>query len=655
MAIILGIDTGGTFTDSVIVNTETREILCKAKALTTKDDLTRGIRNSINQLSEELMQKVSVVSLSTTLATNAVVENRRCRTGAVLIGKNVDKELPADMVVQIKGRVTIKGQIQQDLDYKQLDDAVESLKGNVDVLAVSGISSTRNPLHENNVRDYVKDKLDIPVVCAHEMTGQLGFFERTVTCILNAGLLAVIKELIESTKKILSEKNMDVPLMVVKGDGTLMHESVALKRPVETLLSGPAASIIGAEFLTDIEYAMILDMGGTTTDIANISNGKVYIRNEGARVGGWRTRVRAADVSTFGIGGDSHIRFDSYGKIQIGPKKVIPVSLATAQYPHLADELERYRRPEGYELCTENETDCFQLLRIPQDDLYTEVQQRAVEALKKQPHSLFWLAQHLGKDADHIGLTQLVEDGYVGRISFTPTDILHAEGHLNMYNQKGARIALGIMAERMQVSETRFIISTKRMMYKQLAKACVQSACDFERQGFDVWDDAAAEFFLEKAFREEEKGILETKFILKKPVIAIGAPVKAWLYKVGQFLGTTVIIPEHAEVANAIGAAVGRVLEEVTVTIRYDSGSDQYLIYTPKERITCTELEAAKETAVKEAEQLARTAAENAGAGKCKVITHQEDEYVKNFTTNENFYVQTIVKAIAAGKPRWIE
>ena len=655
MAIVLGIDTGGTFTDSVIVNTETKEILCKAKALTTKDDLTRGIRNSIEQLPEELRREVSVVSLSTTLATNAVVENRRCRTGAILIGKGVDKELPADIVVQIKGRVTIKGQIQQELDYEQLEDAVKSLRGNVDVLAVSGITSTRNPVHENNVREYVKDKLDIPVVCAHEMTGQLGFFERTVTCILNAGLLAVIKDLIESTKKILSEKSMDVPLMVVKGDGTLMHESVALKRPVETLLSGPAASIIGAEFLTGIEYAMILDMGGTTTDIANISNGKVYVRNEGARVGGWSTRVRAADVSTFGIGGDSHIRFDSYGKVQIGSKKVIPVSLATAEYPQLAEELEQYRRPKGYELCTENETDCFRLIRIPQDNLYTEVQQRAIEALKEHPHSLFWLARRLEKDADHIGMTQLVEDGYVGRISFTPTDILHAEGHLNLYDQKGARIALKIMVERMQVSETRFIIDTKRMIYRKLAKACVQSACDFEKQGFDIWEDAAAEFFLEKAFQEEEKGILQTRFILKKPVIAIGAPVKAWLYRVGQFLGTTVIIPEHAEVANAIGAAVGRILEEVTITIRYDAGTKQYLIYTPKERIICGDLETAKEKAVREAEELARTAAEKAGAGKCKVVTHQEDEYMKNFTTNENSYVQTIVKAIAAGKPRWIE
>lgn len=654
MAIVLGIDTGGTFTDSVIIDTEKKEILCKAKAFTTKNDLAVGIRNSLEKLERDFFGKIAFVSLSTTLATNAVVENRRCTTAAILIGSDADKTLPADIAVKIDGRISIKGQVQQEIDYGQLDDALETIREKAEVIAVSGIASTRNPIHEQKVRDYVSDKTDIPVVCAHELTGKLGFYERTVTCILNAGLLPVIKDLINSTKKILAEKNIDAPLMVVKGDGTMMHENVALKKPVETLLSGPAASIIGAEFLTGMEYAMILDMGGTTTDVASITGGRVRIKEEGARIGGWSTRVRAADISTFGLGGDSHIYFDSYGNLQIGPQKVIPISQAAMKWPELTDELRKYRRPEGYELCNEKETDCFTFIKQPNSKEYTPVQKELLEILKKRPHSLFWLAEYMQKDADKLGLGEMVEDGVISRISFTPTDVLHAEGHLDIYDSKSARTALKIMAERSKSGELDFIIRVKRLMYRKLAAACVQSACDFENQGFNIKENTAAEYFMEKAFQKQKEGILETEFRIRKPIIAIGAPVKAWMYPVGQFLGTSVVIPEYAEVANAVGAAAGKVVEEVNVTIRYDKVTDRYFVYLPDKRFVCDCLSEAKKTAAAEAGRLAEGFAQKSGSGECQVILNQKDEYVENFTTGEKTYVETIIKAIATGKPKWI-
>ncbi len=654
MAIVLGIDTGGTFTDSVIIDTEKKEVLCRAKAFTTRNELSAGIRNSIEKLESSFFDKIAFVSLSTTLATNAVVENRRCKTGVILIGRDIEKVLPADVVVKIDGQISIKGQIRQEIDYSQLEEAVEKIEKKADVLAVSGIASTRNPIHEQMVRDYVIDKSDIPVVCAHELTGQLGFYERTVTCILNAGLLPVIKELIVATRKILTEKHIDAPLMVVKGDGSLMHEDVALEKPVETMLSGPAASIIGAEFLTGMEYAMILDMGGTTTDIASMVEGRVRIKEEGARIGGWSTRVKAADISTFGLGGDSHIYFDSSGNLQIGPQKVIPISQAATKWPELCDELQQYRRPEGYELCREKETDCFVFLRQSKDREYTDVQMEILRILKVCPHSLFRLAEYMQKDADKLGLSELVEDGVIGRISFTPTDILHAEGHLDIYDCKSARIALGIMAARSKSTELDFIIRVKRMIYKKLAAVCVQSACDFENQEFEIKGNKAAEYFLEKAFQNDNKGILQADLKIKKPIIAIGAPVKAWMYPVGQLLGTTVVIPEYAEVANAVGAAAGKVVEEVNVTIRYDKVTEQYIVYMPDKRLAYGSLDEAETAAKAEAESLAQSFAIKAGAGECQVILHQKDNFVENFTTGEKTYVETNVKAIATGKPKWI-
>ncbi len=650
---VLGIDTGGTFTDSVIVNTEKKEILCKAKALTTKEDLAKGIRNSIGKLPEEKLKALDFVSLSTTLATNAIVENRRGRTGVILIGKKTDDPLPADIVVEVSGKINIKGQVQKSLEQEQVAEALKTMRGAIDVLAISGFASIRNPVHEQQVKKQAKEVLGVPVVCAHELTGQLGFYQRTVTCALNAGLLPIIKELLTSAKQCLKERKLDIPIMVVKGDGSLMHESVALDRPVETLLSGPAASIIGAEFLTGMDYALILDMGGTTTDIADLTNGRVRIKEEGASVGGWRTRVRAADINTFGLGGDSHIWFDTKGDIQIGPRKVIPISSVTGQWPSLIKELREYRRPEGYELCRESETDCFLFIKEQPGRRYEQQQKMILETLRKQPHSLFWLAEHFQKDAEKLGLTSLVEDGSVGRISFTPTDVLQAEAHIDLYDTKGAKAALEIMAGRKNMSCVDFIIQVKRLLYRKLAGACVQSICDFEGKDFDIRKEPAGQWFLEQAFCENVESILRTKVTVAKPIIAIGAPVKAWMYKAGQYVNTAVIIPEHAEVANAVGAAVGRVLEEAEVRIRYDSSLKQYLIYSSKERIIQTSLDEAKKTAERIAKEIVKEAAEKAGCADYEIAVRQEDRHTEIFTSGAKHYVETIVKSVAIGKPKW--
>lgn len=655
MAIVLGIDTGGTFTDSVIVDTETRKVLSKAKALTTTANLATGIDASLAQLNKEDFEKVSFVSLSTTLATNAIVEGRKGRVGLVLLGSDIAKPLPADIKAIVDGEINIKGHIQKDINYEQLDEAFKVFTDRIDVLAVSGFASTKNPVHEKKVREYARKRLNVPIICAHELTGQLGYYERTVTCVINAGLLPIIRKLITEVRLCIDKRKTGLPLMVVKGDGSLMHEAVALERPIETLLSGPAASIIGAEFLTNIEYAMILDMGGTTTDIADMTNGKVHINEEGARVAGWSTRVRAADICTFGIGGDSHIFYDTEGTLQIGPQKVIPICTAAAKYPHLKDELEYYKKPAEYELCIDKETDCFEFAEKISGRIYSDDELEVLETLKKSPHSIFCLAAMLGRDTNKLGLTRLVEEGSIYRISLTPTDILHAEGHLSLYEAEASRIAVKIMAKRKEMTPLEFIIECKRLIYRKLASACVQSACSFEGGNFDVFEEASAQYFMKNAFSqsEKQKHILQPQFVLKKPIIAIGAPVKSWLYNVGQHLNTTIVVPEHAEVANAIGAATGQILEESKAIIRYDMTTKQYIIFTREERITCRELESAKKLALDIVTRLAETDAQKAGCQTFELITGCEDKYTEVFTSDRKDYVESIVKAIVMGKPKW--
>ncbi|HWI54450.1 MAG TPA: hydantoinase/oxoprolinase family protein, partial [Desulfobacteria bacterium] len=301
MVLALGIDTGGTFTDSVIYQLAEGTVVVKAKAPTTYNDFARGIRNSINKMAFKEFEKIRLVSLSTTMATNAIVEGRGCEVGLILIGEKPNGPLPVRNFAVVRGGHDIKGNPREELDPEEVEQALEAIKDNVEAFAVSGFASVRNPEHELRIKELIEKKYNLPVVCGHQLTTSLGFHERSVTAALNAKLIPIIRGLINSVKSVLAElKINDAQLMVVKGDGTLMNVSTALEKPIETILSGPAASIIGATVLTDLSHALVLDMGGTTTDIAVLKNGVPRINPEGATVGGWLTRVEAANIYTYG-------------------------------------------------------------------------------------------------------------------------------------------------------------------------------------------------------------------------------------------------------------------------------------------------------------------------------------------------------------------
>ena len=227
MSYILGMDTGGTYTDGVIVDSASRKIICKAKALTTKDDLTVGIKNCLDRLKFDRMSEITLVSLSTTLATNAIVEGRGGKVALLYMGAELEDEVPAAVSVKIKGKIDIMGRLMEDIDEKEIEDVLMSLKGKIDAVAVSEYASVRNQKHEKIVKHMAEKLLDVPVICGHELTSALGFQHRSVTAILNGKLISIIDELLKSTKKVLSEKNINGKIMIVKGDGTLMTEKVA--------------------------------------------------------------------------------------------------------------------------------------------------------------------------------------------------------------------------------------------------------------------------------------------------------------------------------------------------------------------------------------------------------------------------------------------
>ena len=151
MSLTLGMDTGGTYTDGVIIDrSQNNAILCKAKSPTTRENLVIGIRNCIEALEFPRLKEVTMVALSTTLATNSVVEGKGGRVALLLMGKN-DLEPPAEYVCRIKGRYDIMGNEKEPVDMNEIRQLAESLKGKVDAIAISGYASVSNPKHELTV------------------------------------------------------------------------------------------------------------------------------------------------------------------------------------------------------------------------------------------------------------------------------------------------------------------------------------------------------------------------------------------------------------------------------------------------------------------------------------------------------------------------
>ena len=337
MSYLLGVDTGGTYTDAVILDEGENRILGKAKALTSRHDLTVGIGKAVDAALAAAgiaASDVVLVSLSTTLATNALVEGQGARVALVFIGFDAGdlgrggliEALKGDPVLHLAGGHTHAGTEALALDMAALESGVHALSGDVSGFAVASRFATRNPAHEIAARDLIRRVTGRPVTCSHELSANLNGPKRALTAVLNARLIGMIDRLVAACERHLSAAGIDAPLMVVRGDGALISAAMVRERPIETILSGPAASIVGARWLTGASDALVSDIGGTTTDVALLRGGLPEIDPEGARVGGFRTMVEAVAMRTTGLGGDSELHLVTEGLkggLRLGPRRLV--------------------------------------------------------------------------------------------------------------------------------------------------------------------------------------------------------------------------------------------------------------------------------------------------------------------------------------------
>ena len=578
----LGIDVGGTFSDSVLMDLNAGRVLSKAKSPTTHDDLVKGIERSVGLLDESLFSEIRLVSLSTTLATNALVEGRKSRIAAILPGYK-PSQCPQEFIRDIhlvRGGHTAEGEELAFLDLESVERIVENTRDKVEAYAVSSYFSTRNPSHEVQIQELVKRLApDIPVACGHDLSLKLNAQHRATTTILNAHLIPLIRDLLQSVKRVLIEFSIHAPLMVVKGDGSLFREEVCLERPVETILSGPAASVVGAGFLLkgSADEAVVLDIGGTTSDIAVLKGGLPRLNDSGVAVGPWQTHVAAVDVRTVGLGGDSHVRTDHTGEIQIGPKRVEPLCVLGKRFPRLRYQLDsllskpvrdpRYT-PTAFWFRTDK----------PEPNHLADKERKLLHVLSRGPMNIFEFAKAL--DAYPVTfvdeLTRLEHERLVQLAGFTPTDVFHIRGTYTFGNRQCSVAAARFLAGQAGVELQDFLLEVNEIFNRKAALELVDSLSALPvGYGHQEQTCPACRLMWRNCFwerelghRQKKLGLFSIRLSLDLPLVGIGAPAHLLVPRLARAVETRAIVPENAEVANALGAIVGTILVNDRVLVR---------------------------------------------------------------------------------------
>ncbi len=558
----LGIDAGGTYTDAVIYDLELNKTLCKAKALTTKWDFTVGIKRAMEKLDQKLFSEIELISVSTTLATNAIVENEGQTVGLLLMSPFGLEDCKSNIYrpnALIQGKLKITGKEIEPVNPDEVKSVVKQMMENdhVTAFAVSGYAGSINPQHELKVKKIIQEETGVFVSCGHELSDTLNFETRAATTTLNARIIPRLKSLILDLENTMAGYGVTAPIVVVKGDGTLMRKEMANNRPIETILSGPAASVAGARHLTGLADALVVDMGGTTTDTASLASGLVNLNEQGASVGEHRTHVYALDIRTTGLGGDSLILHEN-GNFLIGPKRVAPISWLGQNYPgtytaleFLGDRLKHFiRSTESMQILTK--TGEVKSLRL------TSLEEQILSKLEQRPYSIDELLQNPDVEARlSLPLQRLEENFIIQRYGLTLTDIFHIKGLFEKWNTKSAKIYAGFYSFIAGIPLYEMIdhlleLGTKKLSL-ELLKHCLDNINTTELDNNPAWKT------LIHLLLNEQHPNYEVAINFKHPVVGIGAPIGFFLPEAVRPFKTEAIIPDDADVANAIGAITSHV------------------------------------------------------------------------------------------------
>ena len=621
MKIAIGIDTGGTCTDAVAYDYAENRVLAKGKTLTTREDLSIGIAKALDALPQEYVREAVLVSLSTTLATNACVENKGARAKLVIFGLT-DEYMERLKVEEKYGlqRGTVRcvdthssadGSFIDEPDWDALFREYDPWLAETDYMAAAELygAQTGAPC-EKRFKALLQERRGLSCVCAHELTDRIDVIRRGATALLNAKLLPVIREFIEVAVADIRRRGCSAPVMVVRSDGSLMNTDATLLKPVETILSGPSASILAGKAFTQEDNYMVVDMGGTTTDVSMVRDGKTVNVGQGIRVGSWRTSVDGVFVDTFALGGDSTMRVEK-GALQVRSRRAIPVCTAAARWPQIKPML-RDVLEKGYSSDRLRLHEFFILMKAPADrSRYSPMELNLVDILRDGPLSVYSLREEKGVDFYLLKTERLEAEGVIMRCALTPTDFMHIRGDYTEFDREASLLAaqcelrnsgLPNRPEDAAALAEEAYNAVCRKLYTNLVRILL--AREYGK-AFDGGLDAQLTLLAERAWdrrRQDGFTLLASPFRTDMVLLGMGAPAHVFLPAVAEALGTSCVLPDNAEIGNAIGAVMAELIVRASVTVtQWDEAGITYMVHTPSGSVKTVELAEATALARREA------------------------------------------------------
>ncbi len=656
---LIGVDTGGTYTDAAIIDASSQRVIATAKSITTKGDLALGVGDAIAQAIAALPaglrpQDIALVSVSTTLATNAVVEGHGSAVGVLLIGfdaamaerTGIAKAFPGMAVERIAGGHDHNGETAAPLDLEALDAAIDRMAPQVDAFALAAAFAVRNPEHEQQARARIVERCGKPVTLSTELSSSLDAPRRALTATLNARLISRVTHLIDAVGRAMEQLQIVCPLMIVKGDGTLALAQSVAKRPIETVLSGPAASLVGARWLSGLDNFILSDMGGTTTDVGALVDGLPRVNLDGAEVGGWRTMVRAIDVRTIGLGGDSEVALGPNGRLEIRPQRIVPVSLLAARFPETLALLEADLADVDGGGSMHGR---FVLLPFgaTAPRVGDELSPREAELLRlvrPGPQPLRVLATSMNAQR---AITALQRKGLIQVAGFTPSDAGHVLDLQANWSRPAAYMAaqLGCRLREMKMPTPERTRDYAHAVWSETVRLSARVILD-TALGYALPEDRISNAICNG---EQTLGLARISIKPAVPVVAVGGPVKVFYGELARRLDCEVVFPPHCDVANAVGAATGVVAYTAVAEVHGD-GSGMFRVTGATLTQSFTNAAQALAAAGAAAEQAALQVAQSMGAAHPEVeLSVRKTHYPQ--AVDDRGLMEAVFTARAIGRP----
>jgi N-methylhydantoinase A/oxoprolinase/acetone carboxylase beta subunit len=339
---ILGLDVGGTNTDVVFLSE--KGVQKHVKVPTQPDNLFKSVLSGFTLILEGVDPgRIKRVVISTTLTTNAIVQQTVTPVGMIVsAGPGIDPEnfRTGDQYYAVAGSINHRGREIEPINEMEIQRVGEKFKkAGIEYVGVVSKFCVRNPSHEILI-ERILDNQFKQIFLGHHVSGNLNFPRRIATTYMNAAVYPLHKEFFQAVEQSLEEMGLTVPIQILKADGGTMTLEASMDFPAQTVLSGPAASIMGAiPYAPEGQDAVVLDIGGTTTDIAFLVDKTPLLEPVGIQRGGYRSLIRSLRTLSKGIGGDSALRVNDKGKLTVGPDRMGPAMAFGGAVPTPTDAL----------------------------------------------------------------------------------------------------------------------------------------------------------------------------------------------------------------------------------------------------------------------------------------------------------------------------